>query len=308
MRALVTGGAGFIGSQLVDALVEAGHAVVAVDNLSSGCWENLAGALNRGAELRVADVTDADAMHRIVGAARPQVVFHLAAQIEVSRAVADPLFDATANVVGTISMLEAARACGARRFVLTSSGGAIYGDASVIPTPEHAALDPLSPYGVSKACAEHYTALYERLYGLSTMTLRLANVYGPRQGASGEGGVIARFCRARLEGAAATVFGDGRQTRDYVYVQDVVAAFIAAGCSAASGAVNIGTATETTVLDLIDALGLHAEFRPSRAGEVQRSSLDASAAAQQLGWRPRTSLADGLDETFASTHALAAAS
>ena len=298
-RALVTGGAGFIGSQLVDRLVDEGYDVVALDDLSAGRAGNLAEAFTAGARLETADITDADEMRRLFIAHRPEVVFHLAAQIAVSRAVEEPLMDATANVVGTLSALEAARACGARRFVLASSGGAIYGDALVKPTPEHAPLIPLSPYGTAKLAAEQYTALYNDLYGLSTATLRLANVYGPRQGLNGEGGVIARFCRALVDGERAQVFGDGLQTRDYVHVRDVVAAFFAAGQSQASGAFNIGTGTETTLLDLLEALDLEATFHEARNGEVRRSSLDASAAARELDWHASMPLVDGLAETLA---------
>jgi UDP-glucose 4-epimerase len=298
-RALVTGGAGFIGSHLVDGLLDAGHPVLALDDLSAGTPEHLAHALSAGAQLETLTVIDADAMVSSFRAFRPEVVFHLAAQIEVGRAVDDPLQDAMANVVGTLAVLEAARACGARRFVLASSGGAVYGDAALIPTPEHAALSPLSPYGGAKVAAEHYAALYGRLHGLSTIVLRLANVYGPRQGAVGEGGVVARFCRARVGGAPAEVFGDGRQTRDYVHVRDVVAAFVAAGGSEATGALNVGTQTETSVLDLVGELGLIAEFRPQRPGEVARSCLDASAAARVLGWWPQVPLAAGLPDTLA---------
>jgi UDP-glucose 4-epimerase len=303
-RALVTGGAGFIGSQLVDRLVEDGYDVVAVDDLSAGRVENLTEALTAGARLETADVTSADELRRLFMAHRPEVIFHLAAQIEVSRAVEDPLADATANVVGTLSALEAARACGARRFVLASSGGAIYGDATEMPTPEDAPLAPLSPYGAAKLAAEQYTALYNDLYGLSTVTLRLANVYGPRQGLSGEGGVIARYCRARVDGAPAQVFGDGLQTRDYVHVRDVVDAFVAAGRSDATGALNIGTGTETTLLDLLEVLEMPAEFRDARSGEVRRSVLDATAALRHLGWSAMTPLAEGLDETLAFAHGL----
>ncbi len=298
MRALVTGGAGFIGSHLVDTLVDAGHAVLAVDDLSSGSLENLGWALERGARIVQQDVRAADGVRQLLASERPDVVFHLAAQISVSRAVADPLADATSNVVGTIALLEAARASGARRFVLASTGGAIYGDAAEIPTPEGAPIAPLSPYGVGKAAAEQYVSLYRRLHSMSTLTLRLANVYGPRQGVSGEGGVIAHFCRARLDGATAPIFGDGAQTRDYVYVRDVVAAFHAAGESSVTGTLNVGTGLETTVLDLISSLGLVPEFLPGRPGEVRRSCLDASASRRTLRWRPRTALARGLLETL----------
>jgi UDP-glucose 4-epimerase len=298
-RAVVTGGAGFIGSHLVDNLVDAGHDVLVLDDLSSGRPANLACALSGDTRLETADVTDADEVRRLFTAVRPHVVYHLAAQIETTRAVAEPLHDAKANVVGTLAVLEAARACGARRFVLASSGGAVYGDAEIIPTPENAALAPQSPYGAAKIAAEYYTALYGRLYGLSVIALRLANVYGPRQGGSGEGGVVARFCRARLDEQRALVFGDGRQTRDYVHVEDVAAAFAAAGAGDATGAVNVGTRMETSVLDLVRMLGLLADFRPARAGEVGRSCLDASAAPRVLGWRPRIALETGLEETLA---------
>jgi len=303
-RALVTGGAGFIGSHLVDALVESGVEVVVVDDLSSGRPENLARALSGDVRLETGDVTDADAMLGLFRTVRPRLVFHLAAQIEVIRAVNDPLHDARANVVGTLAVLEAARACGARRFVLASSGGAVYGDATIVPTPEHAALAPLSPYGTAKVAAEHYAALYGRLHGMSTMALRLANVYGPRQGGGGEGGVVARFCQARADNAPAQVFGDGRQTRDYVHVRDVVAAFVAAGGSRASGVLNIGTRTETSVLDLVRTLGLIADIRPARPGEVGRSCLDATAAQRILGWAPRVLLAEGVAETLDSIGAI----
>jgi UDP-glucose 4-epimerase len=298
-RALVTGGAGFIGSQLVDRLLDDGYEVVTVDDLSTGRWENLGPAVARGARLETADVTSADQMRRLFGTLRPHVVFHLAAQVAVSRAVEDPLVDANANVVGTLSVLDAARACGTERFVLASSGGAIYGDAAVLPTPEDAPLRPLSPYGAAKLAAEQYAALYNDLYGVSTVTLRLANVYGPRQGLSGEGGVIARFCRARVERVPATVFGDGLQTRDYVHVRDVVSAFAAAGRSRVTGALNVGTGTQTTLIELLEALGLRATFQAARSGEVQRSSLDATAALRQLGWRALVPLEEGLAETLA---------
>jgi UDP-glucose 4-epimerase len=299
IRAVVTGGAGFIGSQLVDRLVEEGYDVVAVDDLSAGRCENLAQALSNGARLETADVTAADDIRRVLMMHRPDVVFHLAAQIDVSRAVEEPLVDATANVGGTVSVLEAARVCGAKRFVFASSGGAIYGDATVMPTPEQAALTPLSPYGTAKLAAEQYTSLYNQLYGLSTATLRLANVYGPRQGLGGEGGVIARFCRAKIDGVRAHVFGDGLQTRDYVHVRDVVAAFVAAGRSDVTCALNIGTGTETTLLDLLELLGLPADFGDARSGDVRHSVLDPTAASGHLGWRALTPLADGLEETLA---------
>jgi UDP-glucose 4-epimerase len=298
--ALVTGGAGFIGSHLVDALVARGDRVTVIDDLSTGRWENLAGALNRGARFQPASVTDAAAVDRVFAAARPDVVFHLAAQIDVRHAVADAVHDATVNVIGTVTVLDAALRRNAGRVVLASTGGAIYGDADAVPTPETATPHPASPYAASKAAAESYADLYWQLHGLSTFTLRLANVYGPRQ-AGGEAGVIAIFCAAAAAGEPVTIFGDGSQTRDFVYVADVVDAFLRAADDDGEGRCNIGTGRETSVLDLARALGLRTRFAPERPGEVRRSSLDASVAAQRLGWRASTALDAGLRRTLTST-------
>jgi UDP-glucose 4-epimerase len=300
VRALVTGGAGFIGSNLVDTLLSRGHDVTILDDLSTGRQENLSGALRDGARLHEGSVVDAAAVADAMAAARPEVVFHLAAQIDVRRAVADPAFDATVNVVGTATLLEAARQAGARRFVQASTGGAIYGDAPSIPTREDAPARPLAPYGTSKAGAEGYAGLYERLYGLSTLSLRLSNVYGPRQDPRGEAGVIAIYCSAASAEPAtpATVYGDGRQTRDFVYVGDVVDAFLAAGDNGATGCCNVGTGRETTVLELAETLGLEPKFEPERTGEIRRSCLDPSAAENMLGWRARVSLREGLRRTL----------
>src|SRR3954451_24285231 len=224
MRALVTGGAGFIGSHLVDVLVERGDAVSVVDDLTTGRRENL----NPAATLHEASITDAAAMTALLADERPDAVFHLAGQVDVRRAVADPAFDAAVNVGGTAVLLEAARAAGARRFVLASTGGAIYGETDRLPTPEDTPAAPLSPYGASKAAAETYLALYRRLHGLSTVALRFANVYGPRQDPRGEGGVIAIYCHAAATGKGLRLSGDGRQARDFGCVGDVVAALIAA--------------------------------------------------------------------------------
>jgi len=228
------------------------------------------------------------------------VVHHLAAQIDVRRSVSDPRFDATVNVVGTTTVLEAARRAGARRVVLASTGGALYGEADVIPTPESAAIRPLSPYGTAKAGAELYMELYRRLHGLGTFSLRLANVYGPRQDPRGEAGVIAVFCARALEGGRATVYGDGRQSRDFVYVGDVVEAFLAAAGSPRQGLCNISTGVETTVLELAQLLGIAPRFAPQRPGEVRRSCLDPSAAERVLGWTARVPLAEGLERTLAA--------
>src|SRR5215210_3263126 len=211
MKALVTGGAGFIGSNVVDALVAQGDTVDVVDDLSTGRRDNLAGALARGAVLHEADVRDGERVAALVAEAAPDVIFHMAAQIDVRHSVADPAFDSSVNVGGTINLLEAARRAGVPRLVNTSTGGAIYGDAETIPTPEEVTPAPMSPYGQSKHAAEGYCALYARLHGLSAVTLRYSNVYGPRQDPLGEGGVVAIFCGRALRGEPATVFGDGRQ-------------------------------------------------------------------------------------------------
>ena len=296
MRALVTGGAGFIGSNLVDALLARGDEVSIVDDLSTGRRENLAA----DATFHEASIADGPAMTALLAAGRPEVVFHLAAQIDVRRAVADPAFDAAVNVGGTAVMLEAARAAGVRRFVLASTGGAIYGDTDRLPTPEDATVAPISPYGASKAAAETYLALYARLHGLSTVALRFANVYGPRQDPLGEGGVIAIYCHAAANARQVRVFGDGRQTRDFVYVGDVAGALLAAADRDVTGAYNVGTGQETTVLDLVERLELEPTFEPERPGEIRRSCLDARAALEALGWAPRTALEDGLRLTIST--------
>jgi len=307
MKALVTGGAGFIGSNLVDALLERGDAVDVLDDLSTGRRENLADAGSRGAVLHEADIRDGERVAAIVGAAAPEAIYHLAAQIDVRVSVADPALDADINVRGTINVLEAARLAGVRRVVFSSTGGAIYGDAPEIPTPEAATPQPMAGYGQAKHAAEGYAGLYGRLHGLSCVSLRYANVYGPRQDPHGEGGVVAIYCGKLLEGGRPVAFGDGLQTRDYVYVGDVVRANLAAGESAWEGALNIGTGTETTVLELAQILqdlrgdGAFApDHAPARAGEVRRSAIDPARARDVLGWEARVELIDGLRHTLAS--------
>jgi UDP-glucose 4-epimerase len=307
MQCLVTGGAGFIGSNLVDALLARGDEVTVVDDLSTGRRENLGPALAGGARLIEADIRDGAAMRDLAGAAQPEAIFHLAAQIDVRRSVADPAFDASINVGGTAQVLEAARALGSPRVVFISTGGAIYGEGEGqdLPLDEGAPIAPLSAYGQSKFAAEGYMALYERLHGLSGVSLRLGNVYGPRQDPLGEAGVIAIFCGLLEAGGRPTVFGDGTQTRDYIYVDDVVAAALAAAESTATGAINIGTGIETDVLELVRRLvelsrrdDFEPEFAPPRTGEVQRIVLDPGLAERELGWRADTSLEDGLRLTL----------
>jgi UDP-glucose 4-epimerase len=308
MKAVVTGGAGFIGSNLVDALLERGDDVVVVDNLSTGKRENLDQALANGARLVEADIRDQPALVDLFEELRPDVVFHFAAQIDVRRSVADTALDATINVVGTINVLEAAMKVGAR-VVNSSTGGAIYGEGRIIPAPEDHPAEPEAPYGQSKFAAEGYLELYRRLHGLSTVSLRYGNVYGPRQDPLGEAGVIAIFCGKLLDGSKPTVFGSGEQTRDYVYVGDVVAANIAAAESTATGAFNIGTGKQTSVLDIVEALGKHADggfeadMAPERPGEVQHIALDYTRAREELGFEPKVALDEGLDITLQSVRA-----
>jgi UDP-glucose 4-epimerase len=305
MGALVTGGAGFVGSNLVDALLDRGEEVTVLDDLSTGSRANLGRALQHGATLAEGDIRDRERVRDLVGRARPRVIYHLAAQIDVRRSVTDPRFDIDVNACGTIELLEAARATGTSRFVFASTGGAIYGEGEGRPLPldESAECLPDAPYGQSKLAAEGYVGLYERLYGMSTVALRLGNVYGPRQDPLGEAGVAAIFAGALLDGRAPTVYGDGLQTRDYVYVGDVVDAFVAAGESTAVGVFNVGTGIETNVLDLggiiAAAAGVAFEPRhgPRRLGEIQRVAIDPSRAASELGWRARTTLEEGLAAT-----------
>jgi UDP-glucose 4-epimerase len=293
VKALVTGGAGFIGSHVADALVARGHEVHVVDDLSTGRLANLEPALELGAELHTEDVTDAAWMTTLAAIIRPDVVFHLAAQRDVRASLDDPAFDAAVNIAGTAAVLDASRRAGARRLVLASSA-AVYGRPGEVPTRETAPTAPISPYGASKAAAESYLALFTRLHGLSTVALRMANVYGPRQDPDGEAGVVAIFAGAAAAGVPAVVFGDGLQTRDYLHVDDAVAAFLDAGQSAAGGALNISTGRETPVLEIAERLGVAVEHAPSRHGEIDRSCLDPALAAHRLGWQARVSLASGL--------------
>ena len=314
MKALVTGGAGFIGSNLVDALLERGDDVVVIDDLSTGRRENLAGALERGAELVEGDVADADAVGGLIAGHRPDAVFHLAAQMDVRRSVRDPGFDARVNVVGTANVLEAVRreAPGAA-LVFASTGGAIYGEGEGrdIPFGEEAELAPEAPYGQSKLAGEGYVSFYRRMHGLRAVSLRLGNVYGPRQDPLGEAGVVAIFCGRLTGGGRPTVYGDGEQTRDFIYVGDVVAALLAAverlseDPASLAPVYNVGTGRETTVLELAERLaeiGGRDDFEPemeaARAGEIQRCAIDPGKAAADLNWHAETGVGEGLRITL----------
>jgi UDP-glucose 4-epimerase len=306
MKALVTGGAGFIGSHVVDALVARGDEVTVLDDLSTGKRENLNDALEKGAQLEMTDVRDAGAVSLLVSRTKPDVIFHLAAQIDVRKSVANPAHDADINVEGTINVLGAAQAYGVPRIVNTSSGGAIYGEGRQIPAPEDHPVAPEAPYGLSKFCAEQYCEIFTRLHGLSTVSLRYGNVYGPRQDPLGEAGVVAIFCGHLLEKERSTIFGSGEQTRDYVYVDDVVDANLRAAESDVMGPINIGLGVEKSVLDIVEVMkslaenGFDVEHAPERPGEVQRIALDHSRAREELGWDPKVELEEGLKRTLDS--------
>jgi UDP-glucose 4-epimerase len=297
VRVLVTGGAGFVGSHLVDALLERGDEVAIVDHLRRSPRPWVGEAMGRGARLEVADVQDLASMRAAFEATRPEVVMHLAAQVDVRRSILDPSYDAQVNVAGTVSVLEAAREVGARR-VLLASTAAVYGDPDHVPTSEDTPIAPLSPYGSAKAAAEWYLAQYHRLYGMSTVAMRMANVYGPRQDPHGEAGVVAIWCGVAAGGGRAVIYGDGHQTRDYIYVGDVVAAWLRAAEHDDTGVFNVSTGTETSLLELAAALRLDYDFAPGRPGEVARSCLDPSAAAAGFGWHAQVRLDAGLEETL----------
>lgn len=301
MRILVTGGAGFIGSNTVDALVAiAAHEISIIDNLSAGKREQL----NPSARFYQADIREAGEVAKIVASERPEVLMHFAAQMDVRRSVADPAFDAQVNVVGFLNLMEAARHRGLRRVVFSSTGGAIYGEQDFFPADENHPCRPVSPYGVAKFATESYLHFYKAQYGIDYAAMRYANVYGPRQDPHGEAGVVAIFCGRLLENKPVTIFGDGEQTRDYVYVGDVVRANVAAVTAAVTGPINIGTSIETSVNRLYQTLagvaksGQSAGYAPGRPGEQSRSAIAAGRAGRELGWQPQVSLEEGLRRTY----------
>jgi UDP-glucose 4-epimerase len=305
-RVLVTGGAGFIGSHVVDAHVAAGDDVTVLDDLSSGRREHVP----KGVKLVAADVRSPDA-RRLVASGGFAIVNHHAAQIDVRRSVSDPCEDASRNVLGLLNVLEGAREGKVGRVVFASSGGTVYGDGAALPTVETAPKLPASPYGVAKLASEYYLATFTQLYGLEVAVLRYSNVYGPRQDPHGEAGVVAIFCRRIIAGEPLTIFGDGKQTRDMVFVGDVAEANLIASrrplpplAGLDARAYNVGTGVETSVNELAAQLGVAAgrktetRYAPARAGEIQRSALQPAKAQKELGWTPRTTLAAGLAATL----------
>ncbi|HEX9824369.1 MAG TPA: NAD-dependent epimerase/dehydratase family protein [Actinomycetota bacterium] len=311
---LVTGAAGFIGSHLTDRLVGDGHSVIAVDDLSKGRIANLAEARSAGGALTFYNLdVRSEEVRAVFEKHRPQVVMHLAAQSSVRASLEDPSHDAQVNVLGLLNVLEGAAAAGVRKLVFASSGGTIYGEPRRLPLKETAAAGahPQSPYGITKKVAGDYLRFYQRYRGLDYTELALANVYGPRQDPHGEAGVVSIFSAKMLGGEAPTIFGDGNQTRDYVFVDDVVHAFALAVDRAPGKLLNIGTGLETSVNHLFrllaDATSFTGEPRygPLPAGELRRSCLDPSLAEAELGWKPWTTIGDGLAQTIAWVRATA---
>ena len=301
MKVLVTGGAGFIGSHLVDRLILEGHEVAVVDDLSTGKRKNV----NRRAKLYQVDIRSTR-IQRVLRNERPSVVMHLAAQMDVRRSVEDPVFDAQVNILGTLNVLAQAVNHGTRKVVFASSGGAIYGEQEAFPAPETHPTRPVSPYGISKLCGEHYLAYYQRMSGMQVVSMRYANVYGPRQDPLGEAGVVAIFIQRMLRGEQPIINGNGRQTRDFVYVDDVVDANLAVMGQGIQGVYNVGTGRETNVNELFTMLQeltssscreLHG---PARKGEQVRSVIDPMLVRKDLGWEPKVLLKEGLKRTVES--------
>lgn len=298
MKVLVTGGAGFIGSHLVDRLVLEGHEAVVVDNLATGKRRNI----NRAARFYKMDI-QSWRLERVFRNERPNVVMHLAAQMDVRKSVEDPMFDAQVNVLGTLNVLQQAVKHGVRKVVFSSSGGAIYGEQEIYPAPESHVLKPLSPYGLSKLCGEQYLSYYQRASGLQAVSLRYANVYGPRQDPEGEAGVVAIFIQKMLNNEQAVINGNGRQTRDFVFVDDVVEANLAMMGQDTQGTYNVGTGVETSINDLFRILVQHTGSNckeihgPAKKGEQARSVIDSTKLRHEVSWEPKAELSEGLKKT-----------
>jgi UDP-glucose 4-epimerase len=298
MKVLVTGGAGFIGSHVVDRLILEGHEAVIVDNLVTGKRRNI----NRAARFYKLDV-QSWRLERVFRNERPSVVMHLAAQMDVRKSVEDPMFDAQVNVLGTLNVLQQAVTHGARKVIFSSSGGAIYGEQETYPAPENHVLKPLSPYGLSKLCGEQYLSYFQRVSGLQAVSLRYANVYGPRQDPEGEAGVVAIFIQKMLNNEQAVINGNGRQTRDFVFVDDVVEANLAMMGQETQGTYNVGTGVETSINDLFRILVQHTGSTckevhgPAKKGEQARSVIDCTKLRLEVSWEPKADLSEGLKKT-----------
>jgi len=299
MKILVTGGAGFIGSWVSDAFLEKGHEVVIIDDLSTGKKENLP----EDAKFINCDIRNFDKVEKIISDFKPDIIDHHAAQIDVRKSVDNPMHDAEINIVGTLHLIESSLRHGVKKFIFASTGGAIYGEPEIIPADEKTDPFPISPYGTSKYAVEKYLGYYNYVHDFDYVALRYANVYGPRQNPHGEAGVIAIFCSRILSGASCTVFGDGGQTRDYVYVEDIAKANLQS-LNAPVGSYNIGTGIETSVNDLISQLKISSgtdfevDYGEERPGEVQSISLEVTKAEKILGWKPNVNLADGIQKTW----------
>jgi UDP-glucose 4-epimerase len=299
MKILVTGGAGFIGSHVSCAYVAAGHEVAIADNLSTGCESNLPA----GAKFFQVDIRDVVSLEQVLADFKPTVVNHHAAQMDIRRSLREPLFDADVNVVGSLVVLELSVKHGVRKIIFASSGGAIYGEPKDLPVSEDAPENPISHYGVAKLAVERYLNVYKQIYGVDFVTLRYANVFGPRQNPRGEAGVVAVFAGQMLRGEVPTVFGDGSKTRDYVYVDDIVEANLLATDSQKSGTFNLGRGVEVSdygIFNVVrDAVGFEREpqYAPRRPGEIEHIALDAHRATLQLGWNQRVALAEGIAKT-----------
>lgn len=298
MKVLVTGGAGFIGSHLVDRLVLEGHEAVVVDNLATGKRRNI----NRAARFYKMDI-QGWRLERVFRNERPNVVMHLAAQMDVRKSVEDPMFDAQVNVLGTLNVLQQAVKNGVRKVIFSSSGGAIYGEQETYPAPETHVTKPLSPYGLSKLCGEQYLSYFQRVSGLQAVSLRYANVYGPRQDPEGEAGVVAIFIQKMLNNEQAVINGNGRQTRDFVFVDDVVEANLAMMGQETQGTFNVGTGVETSINDLYRILVQHTGSNskevhgPAKKGEQARSVIDSTKLRHEVSWETKADLSEGLKKT-----------
>lgn len=305
MRTFLTGAAGFIGSTLVDRLLADGHHVVGIDNLASGRMSNLDHAVRSDRFTFIEASVTSPELGAVVEGAAPEVVFHLAAQVDVRKSVDDPCHDAETNVLGTINVLEASRRAGTQRIVFAASGGSRYGEPTDLPVAEGVPANPLSPYAAAKVAGELYSGVYAGMYGLAPISLALANVYGPRQDPHGEAGVVAIFGSAMLTGRPTTIYGDGTASRDYVYVGDVVDAFVRAGQAPATttGTFNIGTGVQTTTTELhrlmAEAVGISVppRYAEARTGEIQAIALDYAAASAGLHWKPEVDVSEGIRRT-----------